>query len=69
MMFWVIIGFIIIHYIEIYLIQPLVIRRTVGIPIVVMIISVIAWGLLGGILGVLVSIPCAIVIMDLIGDK
>lgn len=69
MMFWVIIGFIIIHYIEIYLIQPLVIRRTVGIPIIVMIISVIAWGLLGGILGVLVSIPCAIVIMDLIGDK
>lgn len=69
MMFWVILGFILIHYIEIYLIQPLVIRRTVGIPIIVMIISVIAWGLLAGILGVLISIPCAILIMELVGEK
>lgn len=68
MMLWVILGYILIHYIEVYLIQPLVIRRTVGIPIIVMIISVIAWGLLGGILGVLVSIPCAILVMDLIGS-
>lgn len=67
--FWIIILYMIIHYIEVYLIQPLIIRKTVGIPIVIMIISVVAWGTLAGILGILLSIPCAILITELLGEQ
>ena len=67
--FWILVLYFIIHEIEVYIIQPLVIKKTVGIPIVIMLISVIAWGILGGVLGILISIPCAVVVMELIDQK
>lgn len=69
MAFWIIILYAIIHYIEIYLIQPLIIRRTVGIPIVIMIISVVAWVTLAGVLGLLLSVPFAILMTDILDEK
>ncbi len=69
MAFWIIILYAIIHYLEIYLIQPLIVRRTVGIPIVIMIISVVGWVALAGILGILLSIPFAILMTDILGEK
>lgn len=67
--FWVVVVYMIIHYIEVYMIQPLIIRKTVGIPIVVMLISVVSWAMLAGVLGVLLSIPCAVLVMELIDQK
>jgi predicted PurR-regulated permease PerM len=69
MAFWVMVLYGIIHYLEIYFIQPLIIRRTVGIPIVIMIISVVAWTTLAGILGLLLSIPFAILMTDILGER
>ncbi len=67
--FWILVLYFFIHEIEVYIIQPLVIKKTVGVPIIIMLISVIGWGLLAGILGILISIPCAVVIMELIEQK
>lgn len=67
--FWILVLYFFIHEIEVYIIQPLVIKKTVGIPIIIMLISVIGWGMLGGVLGILISIPCAVVVMELIEQK
>ncbi len=69
MAFWITILYLFIHYLEIYFIQPFIIQKTIGIPIVIMIISVVMWISLAGILGILLSIPFAILITDILGEK
>ncbi len=54
---FVIILFIIAHQFENYLIAPLVLRRAVGLNPLVIIISMIIGGNLGGIMGVVVAVP------------
>ena len=53
----VIILFIVIQQLEGYLIAPLVMKRAVGLNPLVIIISMIIGGNLGGILGVVVAVP------------
>lgn len=54
---FVIVLFIIAHQFENYLIAPLVLRRAVGLNPLVIIISMIIGGNLGGIMGIIVAVP------------
>jgi len=59
----------IIHYIEAYFLQPYVLHRTIGMPMLVIILSIIACFELFGIIGVLVAIPIAVLFLELIYDR
>jgi predicted PurR-regulated permease PerM len=60
--------YIIIQQFENHLIYPLVVRKVVGVPPLVSIIALIVGGKLAGFLGILISMPIATIIMELIDD-
>ena len=59
----------VLHYIEAYFLQPYVLNRTIGMPMLVIILSIIACFELFGVIGVLVAIPIAVLILELIYDR
>ncbi len=59
----------VIHYVEAYFLQPYILHRTIGMPMLVIILSVIACFELFGIIGVLIAIPIAVLILELIYDQ
>lgn len=61
-------AYIIIHQFETFLFQPLIINKVVGLSPLVVIISVLIGFELGGIWGILLSIPVAVVIMEFMND-
>lgn len=64
-----ILGFyIIIQQFENHLIYPLVVRKIVGIPPILVILSLIVGGQLFGFLGILIAVPIATVLMEVLGD-
>jgi len=61
-------AYLIIHEFEVFLFSPLIIRKVVGLsPIVVILAAVIGFEL-GGIWGLVLAIPVAVFMMELIGD-
>lgn len=60
--------YVIIQQFENQLIYPLVVKKVVGVPAIVVILALIAGGRLGGFLGVLLSVPLAAVIMEFLTD-
>jgi len=60
--------FIIINQFEGQLIYPLVVKKVVGVPPMVSIIALIIGGKLAGFLGILLSVPVAAVLMELLTD-
>jgi predicted PurR-regulated permease PerM len=60
--------FIIIQQFENQLIYPLVVKKVVGVPPMVSIIALLIGGELAGFLGVVISVPVAAVLMELLGD-
>lgn len=62
------IGYIIINQLQGHLIYPLVVKKVIGIPPVLVIISLIAGAQLAGFLGVLLSVPVAAVLREFIAD-
>jgi len=66
---FLVLGFyIIIQQFENHLIYPLVVRKVVGVPPLLVIIALIVGGRLGGILGIMLSVPVASALMELIED-
>ncbi|MFA6006674.1 MAG: AI-2E family transporter [Candidatus Paceibacterota bacterium] len=64
-----ILGFyIIIQQFENHLIYPLVVRKIVGIPPILVILSLIVGGQLFGFLGILIAVPIATILMEVLGD-
>lgn len=64
-----ILGFyIIIQQFENHLIYPLVVRKIVGIPPILVILSLIVGGELFGFLGILIAVPVATILMEVLGD-
>lgn len=59
----------VLHYIDAYLLQPYILHRTIGMPMLVIILSIVACVELFGIIGVLVAIPIAVLILELIYDS
>ena len=65
----VLIFFLILNFLESHVFQPLVVNKTVGIPMLLVIISVIAWVELIGWVGAIVAIPFAVLILEIIYDR
>ncbi len=60
--------FLIIQQFENQLIYPLVVKKVVGVPPMISILAILIGGELAGFLGVLISVPLATVIIELIDD-
>ncbi|KND48472.1 MAG: hypothetical protein AB200_01940 [Parcubacteria bacterium C7867-005] len=60
--------FVIIQQFENHLIYPLVVKKVVGVPPMVSILALLVGGYLGGFLGLLISVPVATILMELLSD-
>lgn len=58
----------IVHYIESYFFTPYILHRTIGMPMLVIILSVIACLELFGLIGVVIAVPIAVLILELVYD-
>ena len=58
---WVISLYVIVHHVEAYVIQPIVQQFAVEIPAVITLFCLLAFGLLFGIIGILLAAPLAVV--------
>lgn len=65
---WVLVFYIIVQQLENHILVPVVMGRTVGLNPVVVIISLLVGGQLAGIAGMILSIPVATVIVEVIDD-
>ena len=59
----------VVHYLESYFFTPYVLHRTIGMPMLVIILAVIACFELFGLIGILIAIPIAVVILEIIYDR
>lgn len=62
------IFYFIIQQFENHLIYPLVVRKVVGIPPILVILALVIGGELGGFFGILLSIPIATVLVEILND-
>lgn len=60
--------YVVVNQFETNLIYPLVVKKVVGLPPLLVILALIAGGELAGFLGVLLSVPVAAAILEFIGD-
>lgn len=60
--------YLIVHQFENQLIYPLVVKKVVGVPPIVSIVSLVIGWQLAGLLGLILSVPIATVIIELFGD-
>jgi predicted PurR-regulated permease PerM len=58
---WTVVMYIVVHHLEAYVIQPLVQQWAVEVPAVVMLFSLLAFGLLFGVIGIFFAAPLAVV--------
>jgi predicted PurR-regulated permease PerM len=58
---WTVVMYVIVHHVEAYVLQPLVQQYAVDVPAVVMLFSLLAFGMLFGLIGVLFAAPMAVV--------
>lgn len=61
-------GFIVINLLQSHLIYPLVVKQVVGVPPLMVILAMIAGGQIAGFLGVLLAVPVAAALQELIND-
>ncbi len=60
--------YIVVNQFETNLIYPLIVKKVVGIPPLMVIVALIAGGILAGFLGVLLSVPVAAVALEFLSD-
>lgn len=63
------IFFLVLNFLESNVFQPLIVHKTVGIPMLLVIISLIAWIELIGWTGAIIAIPFAVIILEIIYDR
>lgn len=66
--FWVIIFFIVLQQFESHVLAPLILGKTLGLHPVTVVIALLIGGKLAGILGVLMAVPVAVVIVEVLED-
>ncbi|KKT79034.1 hypothetical protein A2W48_02365 [Candidatus Giovannonibacteria bacterium RIFCSPHIGHO2_12_44_12] len=64
----VLILYIIIQQFENHLIYPLVVRKTIGIPPLLVILSIFIGGVLAGFFGIMLAVPVATVLVEFVND-
>ncbi len=62
------VGFLILHQVESHLIYPLVVKKVVGVPPLLVILALIAGAQLAGFLGILLSVPLAAALQEFVTD-
>lgn len=60
--------YILVQQIENHLIYPLVVRKTVGVPPLLVVLSLVVGGTLGGFFGIILSVPLAAVLVEFLND-
>lgn len=60
--------YIVVNQFESNLIYPLIVKKVVGVPPLLVIVALIAGGTLAGFLGILLSVPASAVVLELITD-
>ncbi len=60
--------YIIVQQFENHLIYPLVVRKTVGVPPLLVVISLVVGGTLGGFFGIVLAVPIAAVLVEFLND-
>lgn len=60
--------YILVQQFESHLIYPLVVRKVVGVPPILVILALLAGAELGGFLGILISVPVAAALMEFVND-
>lgn len=60
--------FVIIHQFENHLIYPLIVKKIIGVPPLIVILSMIVGAKLIGFIGILLSVPIAAIVMELVAD-
>lgn len=61
-------AYIIIHQFEVFLFSPLVIKNVVGLSPIVIILAALVGFELGGVWGVLLAIPCSVLLVEITSD-
>ncbi len=61
-------GFVILHQLESHLIYPLVVKKVVGVPPILVILALIVGGQIAGFLGIVLSVPIAAALQELVSD-
>ena len=64
----VLIFYVVVQQFENHLIYPLVVRKTIGVPPLLVILSLFIGGTLAGFFGILLAVPVATVLMEFIND-
>lgn len=64
----VLILYIIIQQLENHIIYPLVMRKVIGIPSIIVVLALLVGGKLAGFFGILLSVPIAVVLMEIFND-
>jgi predicted PurR-regulated permease PerM len=65
---WVVILYVIVQQMENHLIYPLVVRKAIGVPPLLVIISLLVGGKLGGFVGLVLAVPIAAAFLEYIND-
>jgi predicted PurR-regulated permease PerM len=60
--------FFILHQFENYLIAPLIVKKVIGIPSLVVILAVLIGAELAGVWGVILAVPCAVLLFEFFDD-
>lgn len=60
--------FVLVQQIENHLIYPLVVRKTIGVPPLLVVLAIVAGAKLGGFFGILLSVPIAAVLVEFLND-
>lgn len=58
----------VLHQFENYLIAPLIVKKVIGVPSLVVILAVLIGGHLAGFWGVILAVPCAVFLFELFDD-
>lgn len=65
---WVVLLYIIVQQMENHLIYPLVVRKALGVPPLLVIISLLVGGKLAGFIGLVLAVPIAAVFLEYVND-
>jgi len=65
---WVLVFYIAVQQIENHIFTPLILGKTVGLNPVVVIIALLIGGKIAGILGILLAVPVAVIIVEILDD-
>jgi predicted PurR-regulated permease PerM len=66
--FYTLIAFVVIQQMENHVLVPLIVGRSVGLHPVIVIVSLLIGGQVGGFLGILVAVPAAVVLQEVVED-